>query len=173
MKSASRALRAKKNPPPGLPRELLRAAVREDLGAGDLTSRAVIPAGLMVRGLYIVKAHGVVAGLALLPEVFALRQNRPNPFRARTGVRFALPAAEDVTLAVYDVAGDSWEQLRANAARIRSQERDGSPSPLVSRLRESRISNPESHAPPRSRIGIALAARFFHPAPRHKGGRHS
>lgn len=50
--------------------QLLRLAVLEDLGEGDLTSEALIPRGLRVRGHYVAKARGVVAGLPLLGAVF-------------------------------------------------------------------------------------------------------
>ena len=50
--------------------QLLEIALREDLGTGDVTSRAVIPASARVRGHYVAKAGGVVAGLPLLGEVF-------------------------------------------------------------------------------------------------------
>jgi len=40
-----------------------------------------------------------------VPEVFALEQNYPNPFNSQTSFRFALPAAEHVTLKVFDMLG--------------------------------------------------------------------
>ena len=52
--------------------KLFRLAAREDLGAGDLTSQAMIPKKLEVRGAYLAKAEGVVAGLPLLCDVFDL-----------------------------------------------------------------------------------------------------
>jgi endonuclease/exonuclease/phosphatase family metal-dependent hydrolase len=39
------------------------------------------------------------------PTSFALEQNYPNPFNAGTVIRFALPAASNVTLTVYDLLG--------------------------------------------------------------------
>lgn len=46
-------------------------------------------------------------GLDEKPSVFALDQNYPNPFNSETHVRYKLPEAGEVFLAVYDV----WGQL--------------------------------------------------------------
>ena len=40
-----------------------------------------------------------------VPETFALEQNYPNPFSRRTSIRFALPEATHVQIAVYDLLG--------------------------------------------------------------------
>jgi nicotinate-nucleotide pyrophosphorylase (carboxylating) len=49
---------------------LVRAALAEDIGSGDLTSRAVVPDGARAHATIVAKAPGVVAGLALAVEVF-------------------------------------------------------------------------------------------------------
>jgi hypothetical protein len=50
-----------------------------------------------------------------LPVELALEQNYPNPFNPSTTVRFSLPAASNVKLAVYDLNGRMVDQL-ANGA---------------------------------------------------------
>jgi hypothetical protein len=42
---------------------------------------------------------------AALPSNVALRGNHPNPFNPKTDIRFSLPAAASVDLAVFDVKG--------------------------------------------------------------------
>jgi nicotinate-nucleotide pyrophosphorylase (carboxylating) len=53
-------------------RELLRGFLKEDLGAGDITTETVVPAGLRARGELIAKAPLVLAGLDPFLEVFRL-----------------------------------------------------------------------------------------------------
>jgi nicotinate-nucleotide pyrophosphorylase (carboxylating) len=50
--------------------DLIQRALDEDLGAGDLTSRAVVPGGSRADGVVIAKADGVVAGLDVAAAVF-------------------------------------------------------------------------------------------------------
>jgi len=49
---------------------LLKAALAEDIGTGDITSLATIPADATARFLMNVREEMVVAGLAFLPELF-------------------------------------------------------------------------------------------------------
>jgi nicotinate-nucleotide pyrophosphorylase (carboxylating) len=52
-------------------RALVRLALDEDLaGIGDLTSQAIIPAGLPGQAAFVARAPGVIAGLPILPLVF-------------------------------------------------------------------------------------------------------
>lgn len=52
--------------------ELARRALAEDVGRGDLTSEATIPARARARGRIIAKQDGVVAGLPMAALVFRL-----------------------------------------------------------------------------------------------------
>ena len=48
---------------PALYRDLVRRALEEDLGAGDVTTEATVPAGQRARGMFLAKATLVLAGL--------------------------------------------------------------------------------------------------------------
>lgn len=55
----------------GAARQLIELAVAEDIGSGDATSQAVLPADLVLRGCIRAKGTGVVAGLPFAAMVFA------------------------------------------------------------------------------------------------------
>lgn len=50
---------------------MIARALEEDVGDGDLTSNATVPAALAYRGHFLVKATGVIAGLNVAAAVFA------------------------------------------------------------------------------------------------------
>lgn len=50
--------------------ELVELALREDLGAGDVTTEAAVPAGRRVRARVVAKARGVVAGTETMRAVY-------------------------------------------------------------------------------------------------------
>jgi nicotinate-nucleotide pyrophosphorylase (carboxylating) len=56
---------------PAACRDLIRRALAEDVGAGDVTSRAIVPADREAVGILLVKSPLVVAGLDFAREVFA------------------------------------------------------------------------------------------------------
>jgi nicotinate-nucleotide pyrophosphorylase (carboxylating) len=57
-------------------RRLVRAALAEDIGRGDITTNSVIPTGTIARGTLLAKVDGIVAGLPLLTLVFSLLDRR-------------------------------------------------------------------------------------------------
>jgi nicotinate-nucleotide pyrophosphorylase (carboxylating) len=50
---------------------LIELAIAEDIGPGDATSEAVLPAGLTLHGRIIAKGTGVIAGLPVAEQVFS------------------------------------------------------------------------------------------------------
>src|SRR5690349_18296389 len=52
-------------------RDLVRRALAEDLGSGDVTTGAIVPAGTQARGVFVAKSSCVLAGLPVVREVFA------------------------------------------------------------------------------------------------------
>lgn len=51
--------------------ELIRASLEEDIGSGDVTAEATVPAGLEARAHFVQKGPGVVFGLDVVEEVFS------------------------------------------------------------------------------------------------------
>ena len=56
--------------------DVVRRALREDVGTGDVTTLATVPADIRARANIVAKGPGVVAGLPVLEEVF--RQVSPD-----------------------------------------------------------------------------------------------
>jgi nicotinate-nucleotide pyrophosphorylase (carboxylating) len=56
---------------PGFYRELVRRALAEDLGSGDVTTRAIVPHDAVADATLLAKSTCVVAGLDVVHEVFA------------------------------------------------------------------------------------------------------
>jgi nicotinate-nucleotide pyrophosphorylase (carboxylating) len=94
-------------------RDLIQRALAEDVGEGDVTSRAVVPEGSQASGTVVAKADGVVAGLPVAEAVFeavdgglelelhAIDGDRVAPGRELLSVRGdarAILAAERVAL---------------------------------------------------------------------------
>lgn len=51
-------------------RQFIREALNEDLGVGDLTTEALVPAGHQSSCVFIAKQPGVIAGLPVAKMVF-------------------------------------------------------------------------------------------------------
>ncbi|MGH7571577.1 MAG: carboxylating nicotinate-nucleotide diphosphorylase [Gemmatimonadota bacterium] len=63
---------------------LVQAALEEDLGAGDVTTAAIVPAGARGRARVVAKAAGVIAGLEVAREVYR-QSDAEIAFDARLG----------------------------------------------------------------------------------------
>ena len=55
---------------PALYREIVRRALAEDLGWGDVTTEATVPSELRAKGIMLAKSPCVIAGLDVAAEVF-------------------------------------------------------------------------------------------------------
>lgn len=53
--------------------EIVRLALEEDIGAGDLTTRACVPEGARASGVFVAREDFVLAGTQLLAEIYVLR----------------------------------------------------------------------------------------------------
>jgi nicotinate-nucleotide pyrophosphorylase (carboxylating) len=53
-------------------RELIALALREDIGSGDITSAATIPADRMAHGRFYARQSAILAGIELLPIIYEL-----------------------------------------------------------------------------------------------------
>ena len=84
----------------------------EDADVIELTLTGALNDGTEIEGsdcvVIIKKGKGgqQTAGVEpVIPKVFALSQNNPNPFSRETAISFSLPAAAQAKLRVYDVGG--------------------------------------------------------------------
>jgi len=55
---------------PALYREIVRRALAEDLGWGDVTTEATVPGDVRARGVILCKSDCVIAGLDVAAEAF-------------------------------------------------------------------------------------------------------
>jgi nicotinate-nucleotide pyrophosphorylase (carboxylating) len=95
---------------PALYREVVRRALAEDLGWGDVTTEATVPPNLRARGVILAKSPCVIAGVDVAAEVF--RQLDPSvavTIRRRDGER-CMP-------------GDTVAELHGSAASMLTAER--------------------------------------------------
>jgi nicotinate-nucleotide pyrophosphorylase (carboxylating) len=53
--------------------EIVRLALDEDIGAGDVTTQACVPVGRRASGIFLAREELVLAGLELLPEIYSVR----------------------------------------------------------------------------------------------------
>ncbi len=53
--------------------EIIRRALEEDIGSGDVTSLACVPENLSASGVFLARENLILAGLDLLPHIYRLR----------------------------------------------------------------------------------------------------
>jgi nicotinate-nucleotide pyrophosphorylase (carboxylating) len=90
--------------------QLIKMALDEDIGSGDITAEATIPAGMQARATINAKADLVLAGIEVVEQVF----HTVNP-----GIRFAR-LVEDGTRCK---TGDAVASLQGNARSLLAGER--------------------------------------------------
>jgi nicotinate-nucleotide pyrophosphorylase (carboxylating) len=90
--------------------EVVRAALNEDIGNGDITTEAVVPPGTVAEGAIIAKAPGRIAGTAVATLAFRLLD--PSVM-----IRIVAPDGKDV------VPGDTVMEVRGPAAAVLMGER--------------------------------------------------
>jgi nicotinate-nucleotide pyrophosphorylase (carboxylating) len=99
--------------PPQAYRDLVRQALAEDRGTGDVTSAATIAPGTRARGAIIAKSNLVVAGLDVAAEAF--RQLDPqSAFEVRWGDGARVQSGETVAI----VRGDARALLEAERTAL-------------------------------------------------------
>lgn len=69
-------------------RAAVEAALTEDIGAGDVTSRLTVPEDLQAHGSFLAKQPLVLAGIELLPLIYELRGGAQFVTKARSGDPF-------------------------------------------------------------------------------------
>ena len=98
---------------PEVYRDLVRGALAEDRGRGDVTSAGTITAGQRARGVILAKAAIVIAGLDIAAEAF--RQADPS---AVVEVRWSDGARMQAGEAVASVTGDARALLAAERTAL-------------------------------------------------------
>jgi nicotinate-nucleotide pyrophosphorylase (carboxylating) len=91
-------------------KELLRLAIEEDVGAGDLTAEAVTAPDAFATGVMVAKAAGVIAGLPIASETFRA---------VDSGIDVELPLRDGAAVEV----GDTVLAVKGPARGILSAER--------------------------------------------------
>ena len=88
------------------------ATVRVRFIAQDLSGASIVEAGLdefQITGF--MEADPTAGPENAIPLALTLLQNSPNPFNPVTAIRFGLPAAEKVSLSIYDAQGRLVREL--------------------------------------------------------------
>ena len=63
--------------------DIIKSALREDVGTGDITTNSTIPADKKISGKFIAKESGVVCGLPVVERVFARSEEHTSELQSR------------------------------------------------------------------------------------------
>ena len=74
------------------------------VNGADRNSTTIMP-GFIRGGVRVEQFTDVADVDGLLPQVYGLRQNHPNPFNPSTAIGFALPRASEIRLRVFNLLG--------------------------------------------------------------------
>jgi hypothetical protein len=85
----------------------------------------------------------VVCGATDVPQMYSLAQNYPNPFNPTTQIRFSLPQATTVTVAVFDIRGRAVTTLVEGYRQAGTYSVQFNASRLASGVYLCRLSTPE------------------------------
>ncbi|MGQ0536950.1 MAG: carboxylating nicotinate-nucleotide diphosphorylase [Methanobacteriota archaeon] len=112
--------------------ELARRALAEDVGPGDVTSRAVVPAGAVASGVIATRGPGIVAGLPFAERVF--RATDPSVVVTRL-VAEGAPVGEATPLLM--VRGKARAMLAAERTALNLLSRTSGIATLTRRFAEA------------------------------------
>ncbi len=126
-------------------RRAVRAALEEDLGPGDITSRLVLDAHTTARGIVIAREPVTVAGLPVAREVFhqvdpalEIEAGCEDGDELAAGARVAtVRGSARSILAAERTALNFLQRLSGIATRWRSRARHGSRYPIPARRRRA------------------------------------
>src|SRR5262245_48045769 len=78
-------------------RDVIRRALEEDIGSGDVTTMGCVPAEQMASGRFLARERQVIAGIELLPFIYGERGTLDELIPLKTSGQMAEP---DETLAL-------------------------------------------------------------------------
>ncbi|MGO8673292.1 MAG: carboxylating nicotinate-nucleotide diphosphorylase [Capsulimonadaceae bacterium] len=110
--------------------DILRRALAEDIGTGDITTTLCVPAGVPARGMLLAKSAGVIAGLGVAAATFRLLD--PDAI-FESIVQDGAVVTGDVT-AIAHVSGDARALLSAERVALNFIQRMSGVATITSRL---------------------------------------
>ena len=98
--------------------QVIEHALREDIGAGDITTDSIIPKNKLGKAIFIAKANGVLAGLEAAETVFALID---ESLRWKKILRDGMPVLRGATIAT--VEGNLASMLKGERVALNFMQR--------------------------------------------------